>query len=576
VRGCRLASVTHERLKPLGGRTTAGYLSEVREFLLVSCVAWLVVACSPDLANGEHFELGSGEDTDSPGDSAPARGIAIREIELNQGVRVVVGQGGDWIDADQRTLGLIGSRDALLRVHTTVDPEWTPREVTARLTLEHADGTIEALEQTKQVEGDSTPDPLEGGFWFQLRTDAGQTLPDTRYRVELWDPSGATDLPELDWANPAQGAMPIGFEAIPLELKVVFVPIHYVALDSTPALDDEALALLVDSLYEQNPVNQVSYAVRDSVDYASTLDDVASLLPLLSQLKTADGADANTYYHALVDIGAPSLGGRRGIGNIVGDSEGEGADRVAATLYWTADPSLAAETFNHEVGHNQGLAHVQCPNAAADGIDPSYPHVDGTIGSWGAGVRRLEVFDPDRTYDYMSYCGPSWVSDWTWAKTHERIATLTAWDLAASEPAGMGWILMGMRELDGRTQWWLARGEIDPERVSARDRVRLSTDQGEHVDAWVQVERSSEAGFEWIKVELPLDFDRIRAITYLRDEAAIEVPIDAVVTPLAHVPATIELRTRRAEPITARTGPSLGPAPVDPRPARPGRSGRSE
>ena len=33
----------------------------------------------------------------------------------------------------------------------------------------------------------------------------------------------------------------------------------------------------------------------------------------------------------------------------------------------------------------------------------------------------------------MSYCEPSWVSDWTWDKTFVRIETLSSWD-AEEEP----------------------------------------------------------------------------------------------------------------------------------------------
>lgn len=509
----------------------------------------LLAACTVGDAGGAKENSAGdseGSNTSEPMSQAPARGIAIREIEVNQATRVVIGEGSEWLDVEQRPLGLIASRDSLIRVHYTVDPGWIPREIEARLMLEHPDGTGQLLTAIKQVDGDSTPDPLDGGFWFSLTASEGQTEAQIEYRVELWEVGDelGDELPELAWANPIEGTRPIGFEAAPLEMKIVLVPIHYLPDDTTPMLDDAAVDELIDDLYEQNPTNRVLYDVRDPVDYESTLTDIAALLPLLSELKTTDEADANTYYHALIDVGAPTISGRRGIGNIVGDSEAEGSMRVGATVYWSGDTSLAAETFTHEIGHNQGLAHVSCPNVETDGADAAYPHGDGAIGSWGAGVRRLEVFGPDETFDYMSYCGPSWVSDWTWYQTRERIATLTAWDYEAGVEPSDTWMLIGALHGDGTTQWWTAPGQVDPERVGRSDRVTFVSEEGEVVEQWAQVDTLSDGETQWIKVELPTAFDRIDTITHQRGETLVEIPIDAVVTRLAVDPWRPRLRAR--------------------------------
>ena len=63
----------------------------------------------------------------------------------------------------------------------------------------------------------------------------------------------------------------------------------------------------------------------------------------------------------------------------------------------------------HELGHNLNLDHAPC--GGARGPDPAYPYRDGTIGAWGYDfdVRGLV---PPGTPDHMSYCGPSWTSDY--------------------------------------------------------------------------------------------------------------------------------------------------------------------
>jgi hypothetical protein len=75
---------------------------------------------------------------------------------------------------------------------------------------------------------------------------------------------------------------------------------------------------------------------------------------------------------------------------------GEGTEMVAA----------------HEIGHNFGRRHAPCGNPA--NIDSQYPYPDGSIGVYGVDTHDAELLDPDHARDFMSYCGPEWVSDYTY------------------------------------------------------------------------------------------------------------------------------------------------------------------
>ena len=63
----------------------------------------------------------------------------------------------------------------------------------------------------------------------------------------------------------------------------------------------------------------------------------------------------------------------------------------------------------HELGHNLNLAHAPC--GGAGGPDPAYPYRDGSIGAWGYDFDARGLVPPG-TPDHMSYCDPTWTSDY--------------------------------------------------------------------------------------------------------------------------------------------------------------------
>ena len=262
---------------------------------------------------------------------------------------------------------------------------------------------------------------------FALSAAAGDTAPGTRFSVELWEFAEPGDAAEGVVVSPAAGPAELGFEDLPMRMRVMFVPIDYEG--RIPTLDPETLDAYLDNIYEQNPLTELLYEVHEPVVYEQTLVELGDLLPVLAALRADEQAAADVYYHALVDVGAASFEGKVGIADIAGPDIDEAAARVQATVAWAGNPLLAADTITHEIGHSQGLHHVDCDNATAADADLGFPHVDGHIGRDGYGLRRERLYGGEEAYDYMSYCGPTWVSDWTWALTFARIEALTSWGL---------------------------------------------------------------------------------------------------------------------------------------------------
>jgi hypothetical protein len=78
---------------------------------------------------------------------------------------------------------------------------------------------------------------------------------------------------------------------------------------------------------------------------------------------------------------------------------------------------LAATTECQELSHNYGRLHVDCGNPA--NVDPDYPYDPATLFSPGFDYigfdpLRRRLILPNQAKDFMSYCSPKWISDYTW------------------------------------------------------------------------------------------------------------------------------------------------------------------
>ena len=85
-------------------------------------ISWAPAACSVEAESGALGDDGAAELEEGPVafEPVPARGISIEEVEINQGTRIPIGDGAEWIDGPERNGFLIASRDSLLRIHYSV------------------------------------------------------------------------------------------------------------------------------------------------------------------------------------------------------------------------------------------------------------------------------------------------------------------------------------------------------------------------------------------------------------------------------------------------------------------------
>ena len=507
--------------------------------LLSLCVPLLAAsACSDDSNTGQTDDVAGTESDTDTGEMqvnwVPALGIDIIEVEANQGTRVPIGgPGGAWVDGNQRNTHLISARDTLVRVHFTVAEGWQPHDVKGVLHIIKPGGEEVTQEQIINVVGDSSPTSLTRTFYYGLSASLGETEAGTRYQVELLEVDTTQDssLPDLADVNPASGPEQIGYEDTPLQMKIVLVPVHYTGDgDRLPDLSDANVEKLINAFYEQNPVREIFHQIRPQpIEYSNFLNQLATVLPMLAAAKQNDGADANVYYHGLIDTGCMIEGctnaGTVGIANgISGDKQSDSLSRVAVSIWHDVDFTIS--TAVHEVGHNQGFYHIECPGQNAAGTDPSYPYADGKIGNWGFGIRGYTFHNPTVSFDYMTYCDKTWVSDWRWSKAFTRIATLTSWDAGAPVPEGPDAGLIGTEVLvgalypDGSEEWFVLDGGIEPEQIRPGEGVLFEVG-GHTVQQPAVVRTLSDDRSEWVMVPMPegVDLADVDALTHVRDGA---------------------------------------------------------
>lgn len=107
---------------------------------------------------------------------------------------------------------------------------------------------------------------------------------------------------------------------------------------------------------------------------------------------------------------------------------------------------VRAVTVAHELGHNMNLRHAPCGGAA--GPDPAFPTRDGTIGVWGFDSTDSSLVAPGAS-DLMSYCGPKWISDFSFGRAFDHRLREEGEAAAARAGAERTLLLWGGADADG-------------------------------------------------------------------------------------------------------------------------------
>ena len=442
----------------------------------------------------------------------PARGLQLTGVSANHGINVSIAKGTAWAGPSEREGRLVSGRDTLIRVYHELDPDWVEHEIEARLELTLPGGEKQNYVSRKVLVTDTNDSYLDGGLFFAIPADTGATAPGTKFEVSLWDNSpGGEGLTEHGNVAPADGPAEIGFELIPMEMNVHYVPFTWNG--RSVDINDPKLDTVTEEIYQMGPVQAVN-VTKGSQQNWNGGSDVCGMLQFMSQLWASEGAPSNVYYVGMIDTGATF--GTMGCALINANFNAD---------VWV-DGSISTTAFStvHEIGHNQGLSHVECDDMGnpSTGNDSTYPdHPIGRTLNTGFGIRNFEMFPGDTTIDYMSYCNQRWVSPWTWAKVWTRIQAFTEMGapIVVEPDPVMHFSMLG----DGSESWFTSLARLDPSRTPDAGLVEFELDGQVIASERAQVDQLTDDHGVWITVPMPngdaeAQFDTVRYIDLATDE----------------------------------------------------------
>ena len=390
-------------------------------------------------------------DTDGPNPKdSLVRGLDISKVSIFQTVEVPLMENGQ---AQTSQIKVAKDKPAMIRVYVKPQTGWTARNVYAE--LKYGSQTL-----TKQIHvlTESNPDRLTTTFNFDIPVEA--MAGNLQYSVAIREAADVASAAGNDnnsqW--PASGTATVTVTDTLGPLKIVIIPVQYNA-DGSGRLPDtsaSAIQLYHDGFYSFYPAADVQITVGDVYPFSGTITATGGgwtqILSAIQQLRTTRGAAFDEYYFGLfqptADFGVFCANGCvAGMSNLASSPSQSWARSGTALGY---GDSLAATTMIHEIGHCFGREHAPC-GLGGQQPDPQYPYANAKIGVYGYNIltKFLEIPSSNVT-DFMSYCEPYWVSDYTYKALFTRLVAVNAQALVLPPPeARTMWSSVAIDKMDG-------------------------------------------------------------------------------------------------------------------------------
>lgn len=254
----------------------------------------------------------------------------------------------------------------------------------------------------QSVPSQPTSDDLDSTYNFDLPVE---WLNEHLRLVATIDESD--DVVELNEINNRAEHVFAFLSIAPLDLTIV--PIIYTDTRTGLTYQPNFTDPVSDWLRAAYPLSEINVTMHAPYAFSGDLSQPAGWQTLLERLtglwSVEVGFGSPHLYLGIIPAGGPNgswfQGGISGLGWL--------GYRVSVAVDMGEGTAVGAA---HEIGHNFGRRHAPCGNP--NNVDPNFPYPDGSIGVYGVDTSETELLDPHQARDFMSYCGPEWVSDYTY------------------------------------------------------------------------------------------------------------------------------------------------------------------
>jgi hypothetical protein len=353
-------------------------------------------------------QLDGGDGTDRcAGDSEVACELAaidfvVERFLINQAVPQA-----DSAQAANERVGTVKGRPGVIRVFISANQEGITSPAVHLFYRKNGENVRVKLSGPATVP--TTPQESDLGTTFNYVFD--ETLLDVG--IEMYvivDRAGNTlEVSEGNNRYPESGWRDVDTQYVP-QMKITVVPITIEGGPSASISQSQAEALLQKTL-KVHAIGDYDINVRANYTFENptgTSSDWTKLLSEMASLRAAE--NPNRQYHAFLPTGlSPGIGGIGYVG------------------YPAAVSVQNADTIAHETGHNLNLPHNPCSGGEGN-PDLNYPYEGGDIGTWGYDIYTGALYNPAVYKDLMTYCGPEWISDYSFAKVLDYRSGNFGWD----------------------------------------------------------------------------------------------------------------------------------------------------
>ncbi|MGK2934006.1 MAG: Ig-like domain-containing protein [Gemmatimonadaceae bacterium] len=318
------------------------------------------------------------------------------------------------------TVPLVAGRPGLIRVFAKASRSNTMMPV-VRVRLYRAGNLVQTY--TINAPTSAVPTVIQEGSLsssWNVAVPASVMQPGLSILADV-DPSGViSEGSETDNMFPASGT-PLSLDVRQAStFRVTLVPV----IQSPNGLQGDVTVANKDSYMDYAwrvyPISSYDAAVRAPYTFGGNLSSSydSTWSQLLAEMANLHLVDTARFYYGVLKPAYTS--GGTGFGYI-GLGAAIGVDWTTAREPGT---NIRAMTAAHEWGHNFNRRHVAC--GGPTGIDAFYPYDPQTIGVYGYDIESGALRPPGDFKEFMSYCQPVWISDYTYKAVMDRRGTTSA------------------------------------------------------------------------------------------------------------------------------------------------------